>query len=125
MKQFVTALLFLLFSFGQVEAKSYTFTWSPNPEPVSGYKLYYKINGTAGATFNGTGAEQGDSPVDVGNVTTYTLTFPDDNVAYHFGLTAYDETEESGYSDVVTINPVANDTTAPAVQLLQINRPTP
>ena len=124
MRQFITVLLFLLFAFGQVEAKSYTFTWSPNPEPVSGYRLHYKINGVAG-NFDGVGATEGDSPVDVGKVTTYTLTFPDDNVAYHFGLTAYNETEESGYSDVVTITPVAGENTAPAVQLLQINRPTP
>ena len=102
-------------------AKSYTFTWSPNPEPVSGYKLYYKINGVA-TNFDGTGAEQGNSPVDVGKVTTYTLTFPDNNVTYHFGLTAYDETEESGYSDIVTITPIADETTAPAPQLIEIRR---
>ena len=124
MRQFILVISFLLFTVGQVEAKSYTFTWSPNPEPVSGYRLHYKINGVAG-NFDGVGATEGDSPVDVGKVTTYTLTFPDDNVAYHFGLTAYNETEESGYSDVVTITPVAGENTAPAVQLLQINRPTP
>lgn len=121
MKPLITVLLFLFFAFGQVDAKSYTFTWSPNPEPVSGYKLYYKINGVAG-NFDGVGATEGDSPVDVGKVTTYTLTFPDDNVAYHFGLTAYNETEESGYSDIVMITPVAGESTAPTVQLLQINR---
>ena len=122
MKPLITVLLFLLFVFGQAEAKSYTCTWFANPEPVSGYKLYYKINGVAG-NFDGVGATEGDSPVDVGKVTTYTLTFPDDNVAYHFGLTAYNETEESVYSDIITITPVAGENTAPAVQLLQINRP--
>ena len=124
MRQFILVISFLLVTIVQVNAKSYTFTWSPNPEPVSGYKLYYKINGVAG-NFDGVGATEGDSPVDVGKVTTYTLTFPDDNVAYHFGLTAYDEMEESGYSDIVTVTPVVSETTAPAVQLLQINRQTP
>ena len=103
-------------------AKDYTFTWTANPEPVEGYKLYYKKDGAAAPPFDGTGATAGASPIDVGKVTTYTITDLDDNATYHFALTAYSGSEESGYSAIVTVNPTATSpsTTAPAPQLLQI-----
>ncbi|NCC04819.1 MAG: fibronectin type III domain-containing protein [Proteobacteria bacterium] len=101
-------------------AKDYTFTWSANPEPVEGYKLYYKKDGAAAPPFDGTGATEGAAPIDVGKVTTYTITGLDDNATYHFALTAYSGSEESGYSAIVTVNPAAASNTAPAPQLLQI-----
>ena len=101
-------------------AKDYTFTWSANPEPVEGYKLYYKKDGAAAPPFDGTGATAGASPIDVGKVTTYTITGLEDNATYHFALTAYSGSEESGYSAIVTVNPAAASNTAPAPQLLQI-----
>ena len=58
--------------------------------------------------------------IDVGKVTTYTVTGLDDNATYHFALTAYSGSEESGYSAIVTVKPAAASTTAPAPQLLQI-----
>ena len=101
-------------------AKDYTFTWTANPEPVEGYKLYYKKDGAAAPPFDGTGATAGAAPIDVGKVTTYTITGLDDNATYHFALTAYSGSEESGYSAIVTVNPAAASTTAPAPRLLQI-----
>ena len=101
-------------------AKDYTFTWTANPEPVEGYKLYYKKDGAAAPPFDGTGATAGAAPIDVGKVTTYTVTGLDDNATYHFALTAYSGSEESGYSAIVTVNPAAASPTAPAPQLLQI-----
>ena len=101
-------------------AKDYTFTWTANPEPVEGYKLYYKKDGAAAPPFDGTGATAGAAPIDVGKVTTYTITGLDDNATYHFALTAYSGSEESGYSAIVTVNPAAASPTAPAPQLLQI-----
>ena len=103
-------------------AKNYTFTWTANPEPVEGYKLYYKKDGAAAPPFDGTGATAGAAPINVGKVTTYTITGLDDNATYHFALTAYSGSEESGYSAIVTVNPTAASpaTTAPAPQLLQI-----
>ena len=101
-------------------AKDYTFSWTANPEPVEGYKLYYKKDGAAAPPFDGTGATAGAAPIDVGKVTTYTITGLDDNATYHFALTAYSGSEESGYSAIVTVNPAAASTTAPAPQLLQI-----
>ena len=107
---------------GNVFAKSYTFTWSANPEPVEGYKLYYKKGGTTAPPFDSTGAVEGASPIKVGKVTSYTVTGLEDNATYHFALTAYNGSEESGYSEIVTVNPTAasSSTTAPAPQLLQI-----
>lgn len=101
-------------------AKDYTFTWSANPEPVEGYKLYYKKDGAAAPPFDGTGATAGAAPIDVGKVTTYTITGLEDNATYHFALTAYSGSEESGYSAIVTVNPAAASTTAPGPQLLNI-----
>ena len=101
-------------------AKDYTFTWTANPEPVEGYKLYYKKDGAAAPPFDGTGATAGASPIDVGKVTTYTVTGLEDNATYHFALTAYSGSEESGYSAIVTVNPAAALITAPAPQLLNI-----
>ena len=101
-------------------AKDYTFTWTANPEPVEGYKLYYKKDGAAAPPFDGTGAPAGAAPIDVGKVTTYTISGLDDNATYHFALTAYSGSEESGYSAIVTVNPAAASPTAQAPQLLQI-----
>ena len=122
-----TPFLFALFlvGFGLLAAapafaKDYTFTWTANPEPVEGYKLYYKKDGAAAPPFDGTDATAGAAPINVGKVTTYTITGLDDNATYHFALTAYNGSEESGYSAIVTVNPTAASTSAPAPQLLQI-----
>ena len=111
---------FVLLTAAPAFAKDYTFTWTANPEPVEGYKLYYKKDGAAAPPFDGTGATAGAAPIDVGKVTTYTITGLDDNATYHFALTAYSGSEESGYSDIVTVNPTAASTTAPAPQLMNI-----
>ena len=44
--------------------------WAANPEPnIAGYKIYYGAQ--PGPPYVGTGATQGPSPVDVGNVTSF------------------------------------------------------
>jgi len=48
---------------GEPTLRSVDFTWNPNPDPVTGYKLYYKTGDTPDAPFTGTGLEQGDSPI--------------------------------------------------------------
>ncbi|MDX9834745.1 MAG: fibronectin type III domain-containing protein [Desulfobulbus sp.] len=109
--------VFGLLAAGDSFARDYTFTWSANPEPVEGYKLYYKKGGAAAPPFDGTRATQGAAPINVGKVTSYAITGLEDNATYHFALTAYSSSEESGYSDIVTVNPTA---TVPAPQLLNI-----
>jgi type II secretory pathway predicted ATPase ExeA len=79
--------------------------WDANTEPdLAGYKVYYKI-GSSGEPYDGTGATEGNSPVDIGNVTTYKLHGLAEDVTYFFVVTAYDtEGLESEYSNEVTIN---------------------
>ncbi|TKB07436.1 PKD domain-containing protein [Desulforhopalus sp. IMCC35007] len=86
-------------------AKDYSFSWSANAEPVEGYRLYYKMGGVAGPPFDGTGATEGSSPIDLGKVTSFTISGLLDNTTYHFALTAYNGTDESDYTDVITVFP--------------------
>ena len=105
LRLFLSYSLFLLciFSYRSAFAKDYSFSWTANPEPVSGYKLYYKKGGTAGPPFNGTDANEGPSPITVGKVTSYTITGLQPNTTYYFALTAYNAYGESGYSAVITV----------------------
>ena len=97
-----TALV-CLFATTPAIAKNYSFVWSANPEPVAGYKLYYKKSSVACGPFDGTGSPLGPSPIDVGKVTAFTITGLEENVPYHFALTAYDGSEESGFSEIISI----------------------
>ncbi|MCA1747802.1 MAG: PKD domain-containing protein, partial [Bacteroidales bacterium] len=83
----------------------YTFAWSANPEPVEGYKLYYKKGGEAGPPYDGINSLHGPSPIDIGKVTTFTISGLEDNTTYHFALTAYDGNDESGFSENITVFP--------------------
>lgn len=68
-----------------------TFSWDANLETdIAGYRVYY-ANSTIWP-YNGTGATEGSSGIDVGNNTTYTLSGLTPG-SYYFFVTAYD----SGY----------------------------
>ena len=55
-----------------------------------------------GPPYNGTGATEGDSPIDVGNVTEFSLHGLPDDASVRFVATAYnDQGLESGYSNEV------------------------
>jgi len=92
-------------------AQSYSFSWGANPEPVEGYKLYYTKGSDAIQPFNGTGAIEGSSPINVGKQTAFTIDGLEDNTTYHFALTAYNGTDESGYSQIISVN---SSSTSPA-----------
>jgi len=69
----------------------------------SGYKLYY-TTGCPGPPYDGTEALEGSSPIDVGNVTQFTLhDIPDGDC--RFALTAYNAYGESGYSVEISTEP--------------------
>ncbi|WP_458776036.1 PKD domain-containing protein [Desulforhopalus sp. 52FAK] len=108
---FVTICTVLLCGLGVtfVVAKDYSFSWSANVEPVEGYKLYYKKGGSAGPPFDGADAADGVSPIDLGKVTSFTITGLEDNSTYHFALTAYNGSEESDFTDVITVVPDTPD----------------
>jgi chitodextrinase len=89
-------------------AKDYTFSWSANPDPVEGYRLYLKRGGEAGPPYDGTNALKGPSPINIGKVTTFTISGLEDNTTYHFALTAYNGNDESGLSQNITVFPEDN-----------------
>ncbi len=64
---------------------------------VGGYLVHYGYD----ANFGGTFAEQGDSPIDVGKVTTYTLTGLTNDMPVYIGIAAYDKTEVPGPNEGV------------------------
>jgi len=86
-------------------AKDVSFQWTPNQEPVSGYKLYYQTGDEATEPFNGAGVAEGDSPIILGDVSSFIVTGLSDQQTYHFALTAFNEHGESDLSPVVTIGP--------------------
>lgn len=91
-----------------LQAKDYTFSWAANNGTVDGYKLYYKKNGNAAAPFTGADALEGRSPIDIGDVTSFTISGLQDNTTYHFTLTAYSGSEESDFTPVITVFPEEN-----------------
>lgn len=80
-----------------------TLAWDANTEPnLAGYKVYYDSDGS-GEPYGGIGATEGDSPIDVGNVTEFTLYGLLDGEVHFFAVTAYnDEGLESDYSNEVS-----------------------
>ena len=97
------ALIFSLCLFTPSHALDVTLAWDANTESdLAGYKLHYKT-GSSGPPYNGTGALEGYSPIDVGNVTEFTIHGLSDGVTYYFVATAYDtEGLESDYSNEVS-----------------------
>lgn len=87
---------------GTFNDSSAVLTWDAIPSTTTGYryKIYYD-NDQSDPPYQGTGLAQGNSPIDVGNLTSYTLT----GLAggkYYFVVTGYDnQGHESWYSNLV------------------------
>ncbi|HIJ87678.1 MAG TPA: hypothetical protein HPP97_08335 [Desulfuromonadales bacterium] len=81
-----------------------TLSWDANSEPdLGGYKVYYTADSSS-LPFDGVGAVEGTSPVDVHNLTTATISGLDPNRTYYVAVTAYDTSGlESPYSNVVAV----------------------
>ena len=78
-------------------------SWDAHPSFTTGwgYKIYYDTDSSL-PPYEGTGLNEGDSPIDVGDDTSYTLTGLDPSQDYYFAVTAYDnEGHESWYSNLV------------------------
>jgi chitinase len=91
-------------------ASTITLQWDPETAPdLAGYKVYYSTTNTI--PFDGTGATQGPSPVDVGlgtiagqDYSGATITGLDAGQAYYFAVTAYNSAGvESPYSNIVMV----------------------
>ena len=120
---YITVLLACFVTFNCVYAKDVTLQWNPNTEPdLAGYEVYYKT-GSSGSPYTGTGAVEGNSPVDVGNTTTYTLHGLADGVTYFFAVKAYDtQGNHSDYSNEVT-DPIGSGS-APGTPIVSGTTPT-
>ena len=90
-----------------------TLAWGSNSEPdLGGYFIYYKT-GASGTPYNGTGAVEGNSPIQVPLSELDNPAFPEytihglsDTETTYFVLTAYDtDGNESGYSNEVSYHP--------------------
>ena len=99
----IITLLLLVNSISAGFCQDVTLSWDPSPtDGVAGYKVYYK-QGDINYPFDGTGAAEGPSPVDVGDVLSTTLTNLPDGETFYFSVTAYvDESQESSYSNIVS-----------------------
>ncbi len=111
----VMMLAWILLLAGQATcfAETVALSWDPNTETtLAGYKVYYKAD-TSAMPFNGTGAVEGASPIDVHNQANATISGLDPNKTYYFAITAYDTSGvESSYSNIVTISGLTSLTTA-------------
>jgi chitinase len=94
-------------------AADVTLAWTENSEPnLAGYYIYYK-NGTSGVPYNGTGVDEGDSPIkiplyDFANPANpeFTLHGLSDTQTTYLVLTAYDtDDNESSFSNEVSYQP--------------------
>ena len=84
-------------------ALSVNLQWDANTETdLAGYKLYYSE--VSATPFAGTGATEGATPIDVGKVTTTTVSGLDAAKDWYFAVTAYNTSNlESSYSNIVSV----------------------
>src|SRR5581483_2454837 len=99
-------LLFLLVYASHLFAGDALLSCDPSSDlTVTGYKIYY-----------GTASRQYTASVDVGNKTSATITVDDSvNKVFYFAATAYNATSESAYSNEVSKDFTAPDTTPPVI----------
>ena len=101
---FVLLGIFLAVGVSAAPANKLGLEWDANVETnLAGYKVYYNTRGP-GAPYDGTGQVEGNSPIDVANVTEFYFNSIDFRAQdFWFVVTAYNtEGRESGYSNEVT-----------------------
>jgi hypothetical protein len=113
MKKFLTffaGLVLVLFSVG-VNAATVTVQWNA-VDTATGYRVYY---GTQERVY----IQPKEAGLDAGNSTTYSLTIPqvNDDVGYHFAVTAYNQYGESDYS-LEAIGTITGGHAIPAVPVM-------
>ena len=113
-KLFFTMMFACLLTFaGQTAcfASTVVLQWDPNTDTdLAGYKVYYQADSST-PPFQGTGATQGPSPIDVHNQTTATISGLDPAHAYYFAVTAYNTSGvESVYSNIVYVPELVSPT---------------
>ena len=81
-------------------AAQVTVSWNASVGPVSGYKMHY-----------GTTSGYYDHSVDVGNSASCTISGLQEGVTYFFAATAYNDIDESNYSDEIAYTIPSNSMT--------------
>lgn len=102
-------LIILLLMPSVAAALTVELEWDPNTEPdLAGYRIYYKCGSDTLPPYDGTGATEGDSPIDVGLSTTGSVSdLPYCAYFWTFSVTAYNTSDmESAYSSVVVVDPL-------------------
>ncbi|MGD0843877.1 MAG: fibronectin type III domain-containing protein, partial [Geobacteraceae bacterium] len=107
---FATILACLLSMTGQSAcfASTVVLQWDPNTDAdLAGYKVYCQADSST-PPFTGKatneGANGGDSPINIGNITTATIRGLDPAHPYYFAVTAYNTSGvESAYSNIVYV----------------------
>ena len=109
--------IFIFFIAAPLLAKTVTLRWDANRESdLAGYYIHYKTDPDR-PYYNGTGADQGNSPIkvpidepnhrnyiDPNDAPEFTLTGLDDDLNYYFTLTAYNSEDlTSDFSNEVAI----------------------
>lgn len=108
----LVAFAHLLLLASVTHSRDITLEWDPNTEPdIAGYKIYYKA-ASPELPLDGTGAEEGPSPVDVKENTRAVLKGLDDSKIYYFAVTAYNSAGyESSFSNIVASDWIPVQTT--------------
>jgi hypothetical protein len=110
-KFFLLLTVCLFFIANSVAAKDVSLNWDPSPSSnVAGYKIYYDA-GSSSLPLDGSGANEGSSPINVGAALSSDITGLPDAETHYFAVTAYDASGiESTYSNIVTSFAVVVDT---------------
>lgn len=92
----------LLLPAAKVSAREISLAWNANPEQdVAGYKVYYRPYSPS-LPFDGIEANEGASPIDVGDITNFSLSGLAENRVYYFAVVAYNSSGvESTWSDII------------------------
>jgi len=96
----ITCLILLMTN--MVMAADLSLAWDANPDPdIAGYKVYYQADSVT-QPFRGVEAIEGNSPIDAGPATSFSLTGLPDGSVYYIAVSAYNSTgEESVLSNIV------------------------
>ena len=72
--------------------------WDPIPSGTTGYgyKVYYDSD-SSGPPYNGSGLAEGDSPIDVGELTAFALHGLEEETPYYAAITAYESLGREGW----------------------------
>ena len=89
MKYFLFILVSLCLSLSAY-AQDATLEWEQSPTPdIDGYRIWYQATPYVSGQWDGAGAIEGDSPIDVGDVLTFDVTGLTDDVLWWFTATTY------------------------------------